>query len=151
MNLASSAPIIYSTRVSRGDSNPDSKRPRVASRVILVYFRATSVLFIYCSYCTVNKTDIFNIYKTMHRRRIKIEENAKVVAQFHAALAIFQWTIWIKGWIAPGRLERKEWINPILQNRSAVGKELNKFFPPNRSDNLCLFFCIYPSSMFPHL
>ena len=39
----------------------------------------------------------------------------------------------------------------ILLFKIVLGKELNKFFPPNRSDNLCLFFCIYPSSMFPHL
>ena len=25
------------------------------------------------------------------------------------------------------------------------GKELNDFCPPNRSDDLCRFFCIYPS------
>ena len=26
-------------------------------------------------------------------------------------------------------------------------KELNKYFPSNRSDDLCLFFCLYPSPM----
>ena len=42
-------------------------------------------------------------------------------------------------------------INPFLpvilvQNRQR-GKELNKFCPPNSSDDLYLFFCINPSSM----
>ena len=31
----------------------------------------------------------------------------------------------------------------------ARGKELNKFFPPNNSDDLCLIFCKNPSSMLP--
>ena len=31
--------------------------------------------------------------------------------------------------------------------KSKRGKELSKFFPPNSSDDLCLFFCLYPSSM----
>ena len=31
----------------------------------------------------------------------------------------------------------------------ASGKELNKFFPPNNSDDLCLIFCKNPSSMLP--
>ena len=53
------------------------------------------------------------------------------------------------------------WINPFLQIilvqfilflRSSSckipirGKELNKFCLPNSSNDLCLFFCIYPSS-----
>ena len=42
-------------------------------------------------------------------------------------------------------------IHPFLQiilvQISLRGKELNKFRPPNRSYDLCLFFCIYPSSM----
>ena len=44
---------------------------------------------------------------------------------------------------------RKWWVHFILQNRprqnSQHGKELNKFFPTNKSDDLCLFFCLYPS------
>ena len=47
---------------------------------------------------------------TVHRRRIKTEEKAKVVAfvwvpeffEFLAALAVIHCTIWIIGWIAPG-------------------------------------------------
>ena len=60
-----------------------------------------------------------------HRRWIKTEEKAKVVGaageeefiQFLAALAVLPWTIWFKGWIAPGWFERKGWFHPILQNR----------------------------------
>ena len=46
---------------------------------------------------------------------------------------------------------RKWLIHPILQivlvQNSLRGKELNKFFPPNGRDDLCLFVCIYPSSL----
>ena len=35
----------------------------------------------------------------------------------------------------------------VLGKIASACKELNKFCPPNRSDDLCLFFCIYPSSM----
>ena len=35
----------------------------------------------------------------------------------------------------------------ILVGNSSCGKELNKFCPPNSSDDLCLLFCLYPSSM----
>ena len=60
-----------------------------------------------------------------HRRRIKTEEWAKVVAsvygeesiQFLAVLAVLHWTIWIIGWIAPVWFERKGWIHHILHNR----------------------------------
>ena len=56
-----------------------------------------------------------------------------------------------------GRFWRKGWINhpgaihPIIQNCPRqiwkCGKKFNEFFPPNRSNGLCLFFCLYPSSM----
>ena len=36
--------------------------------------------------------------------------------------------------------------NRPLQN-SQRGKELNNFCLPNKSNDLCLFFCLYPSSM----
>ena len=32
-----------------------------------------------------------------------------------------------------------------LSYRLWLGKELTKFCPPNSSDDLCLFFCLYPS------
>ena len=42
-------------------------------------------------------------------------------------------------------------IHPILQfvfvQNSWSGKELNKFCPPNSGEDLCIFFCIYISSM----
>ena len=34
----------------------------------------------------------------------------------------------------------------ILVQNNQQGKELNSFCPPNSSDNLCLFFCLNPSS-----
>ena len=50
---------------------------------------------------------------------------------------------WIIEWIAPGWFGRKGWIHPIVQNIpgqiSWRSKEFNKFFPPNSSDDLCLF------------
>ena len=62
-----------------------------------------------------------------HRRRIKTEEKAKIVAavwgakfvQFLAALAVLPRSIW---------------------KNKGCGKELNKFCQPNRRDNLCLVF-----------
>ena len=33
-------------------------------------------------------------------------------------------------------------------NNFTVNPLFNKFFPPNRSDDLCHFFCLYPSSLF---
>ena len=45
-------------------------------------------------------------------------------------------------------------IHPILQfalvQNSKRGKELNKLRSPNSCNDLCLFFCIYPSSMGLH-
>ena len=42
-------------------------------------------------------------------------------------------------------------IYPILQivlmHNSLRSKEINWFCPPNSSDDFCLFFCFYPSSM----
>ena len=40
--------------------------------------------------------------------------------------------------------------NRLVQNNEN-GKEFIKFFPPNRSDDLCLLFCLNPSSMTTHL
>ena len=66
---------------------------------------------------------LYNSYT--HRRRIKTEEKAKVDAsvwegkliKFLSELAVLHWTIWIRGWIAPGWFKIKGWIDPILQNR----------------------------------
>ena len=41
---------------------------------------------------------------------------------------------------------RKWLIHPILQN--CPNSKFNKFCPPNSSDDLFLFFCIYPSSTY---
>ena len=52
------------------------------------------------------------------------------------------------------RFGRKGWIHPILPNRPRQntvalkrGKELNKFCPPFRRDDLCLCFWLHPASM----
>ena len=62
-------------------------------------------------YLTVRKMVALIPY--IHKRRIKTEEKAKVVAsvwgeefiQFLASLAVLHWKIWIRGWIAPGWFE----------------------------------------------
>ena len=45
----------------------------------------------------------------------------------------------------------KHWVHPILKivlvQNTKHGRELNKFCPSNRSDDLYLCFCLYPSSM----
>ena len=86
----------------------------------------------------------------LHRRRMKTEAKAKVVAsvwrtefiQFLAALSVLLWTIWIKGWITPWWYKRKGWIHPNLQERPRQNCYRGK-----RSDDLSLFVCLYPSSM----
>ena len=49
-------------------------------------------------------------------------------------------TIWRKGWIHP-------FLQIIVVQNSPRGKELNPFYPPNSSDDLCILFCRYPSSL----
>ena len=49
-------------------------------------------------------------------------------------------------------LKKSSWCNSSYNSNRPVqnsqrGKELNTFFPPNRSNNLCLFLCLYPSSL----
>ena len=41
---------------------------------------------------------------------------------------------------------KKEFILNRSRQNSQHCEELNTFCPPNSSDDLCLFFCIYPSS-----
>ena len=91
-----------------------------------------------------------------NRRTINTEEKARVLTAvwgtaFIQLIVALTRTILIFGWIAPGWFERKGWIHPILQivlvQNIYHRKEMNKFCPPNSSDDLCLFFCIYPSSM----
>ena len=53
--------------------------------------------------------------------------------------AIFTFLPVIHGAIHP-------FLHSILVQNSQRVKELNKFCPPNSSDDLCLFFCINPSS-----
>ena len=96
----------------------------------------------------------------IHRRRVKTEEKAKVVVadggtefiQFVATLTILPWTI-LENKMNPSVSFQSSWCNssysqncPSAQQLQC-GKELNKFCPPNTSYNLCLFFCLYPSSM----
>ena len=45
----------------------------------------------------------------------------------------------------PGAIDH--FLNIFLVQNSLRGKELNKFCPPNSNDDLCLLFCINPSSM----
>ena len=46
-------------------------------------------------------------------------------------------------------VQHRRRMHPIIQNRpkqnSQRGKEFNKCLPPNRNDDLCLFFCFYSS------
>ena len=101
-----------------------------------------------------------SIYSNL-TRRINTEEKAKVVAavwgtefiQCLAALAILPRTI-LKNRIHssfssyhPSAINPILYIVTVLVQNSMCGKELNKFCPSNNSNNLCLFFCIYPSSM----
>ena len=99
------------------------------------------------------------LFTLQHRRRIKTEEKAKGAdsvwgeefIQFLAALAISSW-LWRKGLIHPFLLTNPGAIHPIIQivqcKTASAARNWIKLFPPNRSDDLCLFFCLYPSSKF---
>ena len=95
-----------------------------------------------------------------HRRRINIEEKAKVVAatwgtkfiQFLAVPVILHYgTILKNRKNSSFSSNHPGAVHPILQifllQNSLRSMELMKYCPPNSSDDLCLFFCIYPSSM----
>ena len=143
--------------------SPKQGRKRINSIVETIHFSYLPIIYLCPPHSTaLRKGNMdFSWAQTVpnHRWRIKSEEKAKVVAsvwreeciQVLAALVVLRWAIWIIGRIATGWFERNKWINHILQNRpkqnSYSSKKLNKFFPPNRSDDLCLFFFLYPPSM----
>ena len=62
---------------------------------------------------------------------------------------LFNRTIWRIGWIHP--FLQIILMQFILFFKSSLCKELNKFCPSNSSDDICPFFCIYPSSMLDFL
>ena len=91
-----------------------------------------------------------------HRRRIKTEEKANVVAavwgeeffQFLAALVILARTI-LKNRMNSSFSFKSSGCNSSYNSNcpaqnSWCGKVLNKFFPPNKGDGRCLFFRLYP-------
>ena len=53
----------------------------------------------------------------------------------------------IATWWFEEKVELILFFKIILVQNIKRGEKLNKFCPTNRSDDLCLFFCIYPSSM----
>ena len=55
------------------------------------------------------------------------------------------------GWIHPFVSNHPGAIHPIIVQCKTATTARNKFFPTNRTDNICLVFCLYPSSMFPKL
>ena len=88
-------------------------------------------------------TFLFIFQWSRHRRRIKTEEKAKVVAsvwgkefiEFFAALAVLPWTI----------------LNNRMNCTRMIMKEKDEFIVLGRSDDICLFFCICPFSMWEKL
>ena len=94
------------------------------------------------------------LFTLQHRRRIKTEEKAKGAdsvwgeefIQFLAALAISSW-LWRKGLIHPFLLTNPGAIHPIIQivqcKTASAARNWIKLFPPNRSDDLCLFFVFF--------
>ena len=67
--------------------------------------------------------------------------------------AVFSRTI-LKNWMHSSFYFKSSWYNSSDYYKSSQAKQLqrgkelnNKFFPPNRSDDLCLFFYLYQSSM----
>ena len=92
-----------------------------------------------------------------HRRRIKTEAKAKVVAsvwgaefiQFLAAPAVFPRTILIMNELQQDDLKEKDkfiqFFKIVLGEIASVARNLIN--SPNRNDDLCLCVRIYPSSM----
>ena len=95
-----------------------------------------------------------------HRRWVNTEEKANVVAAVWGEQNLFNSLPHqlfcllddLKNRMYLSFSFRSSWCNssyssnrPLQQNQH--GKELNKFCPPKRSDDICLFFCLYPSSM----
>ena len=90
-----------------------------------------------------------NLYRREHKGRRCCLGDRIYYSKFLAALVFFS-----------GRFKEQDEflssyhsdaINPFLhiilvQNRQR-GKEMNKFCPPNSSDDLCLLLCINPSSL----
>ena len=83
------------------------------------------------------------------------EEKGKIIAAvwgkevipFLAALAILPRTI-LKNKMNSSFSFKSSWCNSSYSSNSSeqnskCGKGLNKFCPPNRCDDLCLFFCLY--------
>ena len=98
-------------------------------------------------------------YYLHHRRRINIEDKAKVIAtvwwaefiQFLAVLAILHKTILKNRMNSSLHSNRPGVIYPSIQivqckTASAARNWINSA-PQCRSNYLCLFFCLYPSSM----
>ena len=74
-----------------------------------------------------------------HIKRKKTEEKASVLGRGNNLFNSLPRTI-LKNRMNSSFSFKSSWcIHP------RQGKELNKFFPTNRSDDLCLFFCLYPS------
>ena len=95
-----------------------------------------------------------------HRRRIKTEENGKgrrcclgdkiYSIPCHASYIFCTRLISNNMMTWSFSLNHPGAIHPILQivlvQNGQRSKEFNNFCPPNSSDDLCLFFCLYPSS-----
>ena len=95
----------------------------------------------------------------LHRRRINTEEKANIVAfvwgteliQFLVELSIFHQDDLKKVMNSSYSSFCPHVIHPILKiilvQNSQRGKEMNRFCPPNSCVDLCLLFCLYPSSV----
>ena len=99
------------------------------------------------------------VYFFLHIIRRFTEEKAKVIAAVRDLINSLPRQLFCP---SVGRFEEIGWIHPfcwnypganhpflqIVQVKSSYrGKELNKFCPPNGSDDLCFFFFIHPLSM----
>ena len=127
------------------------------AKVVVLYYKFK--WFFYCcgifylnSYCNImgwNKLIRKSLYCT--KELWHSFENRYSIVTESLLYEYLYWTIWRIGWIAPRWFERKGWIYPILQNRprqnSNAARNWINSSPPNSSDDLCLFFCINPSSI----
>ena len=129
----------------------------------------------FCDWESIKKFFLIICVFFRHRRRMNTEEKAKVVAaawgteliQFLDAQAIFspgwfeieneqnngdmaKWMLWQNGWSSgshytkPPHFQNRCSPKKLRSNHPSCGIQVR---PPTNSDDLCLLFCLYTSSM----
>ena len=90
-------------------------------------------------------------WRQKRMQRLSLMLRGRKSIHFFVALAILHQEDFINRMNCSRTIWRLGWIHPFLHiiqvQNSLRGKELNQFCPQNSSDDLCLLFSLYPSSM----